>query len=276
MDQETKGYIGETITRAMEGVKAVINPEQQYDINLSTYCVQSPEINELNKAISKAQGEMDGAFKDKSNPFYKSKYADLEAIWGVARKPLSSNGLSVRQWIDHDGIRLVTRLAHSSGQWEIGYWPLTVIKKDPQGVMSSVTYARRGALASILGIFQTDDDGNEASDDCKLERETKSTGKSVTMPKKTTKIEAMGLDTKPASKDIVEIAKEVFPNSEEIPMISTGQAEALELRLEKLADLSKQKFRREFKTLQVSNIEKKKFTAVCKLVSKLEKESKVA
>ncbi len=248
MDQETKDYLVETITQTMKQAS----------------CVQSPDISELNKAISKAQGDLEGAFKDKSNPFYKSKYADLEAIWGVARKPLSSNGLSVRQWIDHEGTRLVTRLAHSSGQWEIGYWPLTVVKKDPQGVMSASTYARRGALASMLGIFQTDDDGNEASDDCKLERDAKSTGKSVAMPKKTVK------------KDIVEVAKEVFTNSTEIQMIAGGQAEALELRLEKLADLSKQKFRREFKTLQVGNIEKKQFTAVCKLVSKLEKESKVA
>ena len=165
MDQETKDYIGQTIKTWSEFGK------RSY--------TQSETIEELNKAVSKAQGEMDGAFKDKSNPFYKSKYADLEAIWGVARKPLSSNGLSVRQWIDHDGTRLVTRLAHSSGQWEIGYWPLTVVKKDPQGVMSASTYARRGALASMLGIFQTDDDGNEASDDCKLEREAKSKGKSV-------------------------------------------------------------------------------------------------
>ena len=248
MDQETKDYLVEAITETMKKAS----------------CVQSSDISELNKAISKAQGDLEGAFKDKNNPFYKSNYADLEAIWGVARKPLSANGLSVRQWIDHDGTRLVTRLAHSSGQWEIGYWPLTVVKKDPQGVMSSATYARRGALASILGIFQTDDDGNEASDDCKLERESKSKGKTVAMP------------TKKKTKDVMAEVKEVFPESREIPMISTGQAEALELRLAKLTDISKQKFKKEFKTMTVGNIEKKQFTSVCKFVSKLEKESKVA
>jgi hypothetical protein len=126
---------------------------------------QSNEIDKLAGALAKAQGKITGALKDSSNPFFKSKYADLAACWDACRAQLSENGLSVIQLtdIDAEGVTVITTLAHESGQWMRG--KLRLMPKDPtaQAVGSAITYARRYALAAIVGLAQVDDDGNEAS-----------------------------------------------------------------------------------------------------------------
>lgn len=125
---------------------------------------QSDQINELAAALSKAQAEMKGAVKESSNPFFKSKYADLESVWDACRKPLTSNGLSVIQTTGLvDGqLCVVTTLAHNSGQWIRGVLPINVERPDPQKVGSAISYARRYALAALVGIYQTDDDAESA------------------------------------------------------------------------------------------------------------------
>jgi len=58
---------------------------------------------------------------------------------------------------------VITRLMHTSGQWiESTLW-LPVGKADAQGVGAAITYARRYALQSILGVPAADDDGNAVS-----------------------------------------------------------------------------------------------------------------
>lgn len=125
---------------------------------------QSIETKEIFTAISKLQSEMKSALKDSSNPFFKSKYADLEACWDAAREPLAKNGLSVIQTQDHENGNdfLVTTLAHHSGQWIKGRLRIVPVKQDPQAMGSAITYARRYSLAAILGLTQTDDDGEAA------------------------------------------------------------------------------------------------------------------
>ncbi len=126
---------------------------------------QSDQINELASALAKAQGRITGALKDSENPFFKSKYADLAAVWDACREALSQNGLAVIQTtgMDEFGLNLETTLAHSSGQWIKGILPIRPIKNDPQGIGSAITYARRYALAALVGVAQVDDDGNAAS-----------------------------------------------------------------------------------------------------------------
>jgi hypothetical protein len=129
--------------------------------------MQSENIADLATALSKLQGALEGAKKDSTNPSFKSKYADLEAVWEAARPLLVPNGLSVTQTM---GIRessgfqttLITTLLHSSGQWISGEMPLLLETQDPQGQGSAITYARRYCLAAILGIHQTDDDAESA------------------------------------------------------------------------------------------------------------------
>jgi hypothetical protein len=125
---------------------------------------QSTEINELAAALSKAQSQITGALKDSSNPFFKSKYADLAACWDACRKQLTENGLSVIQTTNIiDGVVVVTTtLAHSSGQWVRGNLPVKAKDDGPQAQGSGITYARRYALAAIVGLAQIDDDAEAA------------------------------------------------------------------------------------------------------------------
>lgn len=125
---------------------------------------QSSSIAALAAALAKAQAEISGAAKDSANPYFKSKYADLESVWSACRKPLTDNGLSVIQTSQptKHGLMLVTTLAHSSGEWIRGYMPILAKDATAQSQGSGITYARRYALAAIAGVYQTDDDAEAA------------------------------------------------------------------------------------------------------------------
>lgn len=121
---------------------------------------------ELNKALSKAQGEILAPAKETENPFFKSKYADLNAIVEAIKKPLQNNGLSVTQTTRFESgtVILITTLRHESGEEVSGEYPVIPLKQDPQGYGSALTYARRYALQSIMMVAaEEDDDGNAAS-----------------------------------------------------------------------------------------------------------------
>jgi hypothetical protein len=137
----------------------IVNPETG---EVSSVELQSAEINELAKALSKAQGVMTSAQKDGSNPHFRSSYATLSSIIQAARKPLADNCLSVVQSLLPDNT-LVTTLMHESGQWMRSYLKLNPAQNTPQGVGSALTYGRRYSLAAIVGISQDDDDGVEAN-----------------------------------------------------------------------------------------------------------------
>lgn len=136
---------------------------------------RSEQINELATALAKAQGQITGALKDSSNPYYSSKYADLASVWDACRKPLSENGLAVIQMPgrDESGNFVETILSHSSGQWfssKLHFKPGRTDKngvfiplEDSQALGSGITYIRRYALSAMVGIAPEDDDGNAAS-----------------------------------------------------------------------------------------------------------------
>ena len=128
----------------------------------------SESIGKLAEALAKAQGEIEHAAKVADNPFFKSKYADLPAIYDVSRKALAGNGLAVVQAtdIESDGsVMLVTTLMHSSGEWTRSWYPVKPVKNDPQGLGSAMTYSRRYTYSAIVGVaaMNEDDDGNAAS-----------------------------------------------------------------------------------------------------------------
>lgn len=124
----------------------------------------SEQIDQLATSLAKAQGAMTGALKDSANPFFKSKYADLESVWTACRKALTENGLSVVQSASatESGVAVTTMLLHSSGQWMRDTLPLNPKDMSPQGIGSAITYGRRYALAAMAGVYQTDDDGEAA------------------------------------------------------------------------------------------------------------------
>jgi len=125
----------------------------------------SAQIDELSTALSKAQGLIEGAKQDAADPFFKSKYADLASVWDACRAALAVNGLAVIQSPAAEGTRVSvdTLLTHSSGQWVSGTVSVTAKEDSPQAIGSAITYLRRYALQSFVGVAPEDDDANAAS-----------------------------------------------------------------------------------------------------------------
>jgi hypothetical protein len=121
---------------------------------------KSENIQDLAKALCAVQSKIKGAQKDSKNPFFDSKYADLQSVWDSCRELLGANGLSIAQTFEpcENGVVVTTTLLHSSGQWLSGSLRLPAVKQDPQAYGSAITYGRRYALAAMIGIYQTDDD----------------------------------------------------------------------------------------------------------------------
>jgi hypothetical protein len=135
----------------------------------------SEHINELAAALAKAQGQIQGAVKDSTNPAFKSRYADLASVWDACRVALSANGLAVVQGpaLADRGVGVTTRLLHSSGQWAESTLILPMDKATAQGAGSAITYARRYSLAAMVGVApDDDDDGNAASQQQQQQRST--------------------------------------------------------------------------------------------------------
>lgn len=125
------------------------------------------DIDKLAPALVKAQGAVEGALKDRQNPAFRSKYADLSAVWEACKPALQANGLAVLQLptkAPAGHIGLITVILHESGQSisEAFYMPLKDAS-NPQAAGSALTYARRYALSAALGICPEDDDGNGAA-----------------------------------------------------------------------------------------------------------------
>ena len=126
---------------------------------------QSETIGKLAEALAKAQGTIRHAVRSAENPFFKSRYADLAAVWTACREPLSANGLAVVQTtVAGDAVTVVTTLIHSSGEWVSGELSVLPAKRDPQVAGSAITYLRRYGLAAIAGVATEDDDAESATD----------------------------------------------------------------------------------------------------------------
>jgi hypothetical protein len=122
-------------------------------------------IKQISTALVKAQSEMSNAKKGSSNPFFKSKYADLNSIREASIPVLNSHGISVLQPIVHiDGKNFVkTILLHESGESLDSHTEIVYSKSnDAQAQGSGISYARRYGLQSFLCIGADDDDGNNA------------------------------------------------------------------------------------------------------------------
>lgn len=126
----------------------------------------SNEIGDLAKALAAARKKFKAVKKEQTNPFFKSKYADLSAVIEATEAALSEHGLSIIQSpITHETMAgVTTMLVHESGQWMRGDLLLPVAKGDAQGVGSAITYARRYSYQGMVNVAaETDDDANSAS-----------------------------------------------------------------------------------------------------------------
>ncbi|MGE4297900.1 MAG: ERF family protein [Desulfovibrionaceae bacterium] len=128
----------------------------------------SPEITHLAKAMLHVHKALPIAQKDRENPFTKSRYATLNSVVETCREALLAQGVWVSQYpvpaeIGHLG--LVTKLVHAeSGEWQSSLLVMPLPKADPQGYGSALTYARRYALSTLVGLVtELDDDAQAAT-----------------------------------------------------------------------------------------------------------------
>lgn len=127
--------------------------------------LMSENISAIAKALVAAQKVMGNATKDSKNPFFKSKYADLNAVREAVLPALNSNGISVLQpTIYQDGKKFVqTVLLHESGEFISGLTEILSAKElDAQAQGSGISYARRYGLQSLANVGAEDDDGQAA------------------------------------------------------------------------------------------------------------------
>jgi len=132
----------------------------------------SETIGAIASALAKAQAELTNPDKAliatirASNPREKDqtfRYAALSSGLDIVRKTLGGHEIATVQTtaIDKDAglIRLTTTLAHSSGEWLSSEWPVCAISETatPRRMGAALTYARRYALFTLVGIAGEDD-----------------------------------------------------------------------------------------------------------------------
>src|SRR5215469_12477863 len=91
------------------------------------------------------------------------RYAPLSSGLDIVRKTLSQHEIATVQTTSIDEVagivRLSTVLAHASGEWIASDWPVCPIAETerPQRMGAALTYARRYALFTLVGIAGEDD-----------------------------------------------------------------------------------------------------------------------
>jgi hypothetical protein len=126
----------------------------------------SDQIEKVAAAIVNAQKEMGNAVKDSKNPFFKSTYADINAIREVILPVAAKYDLAILQLpATLEGKNYIeTVILHSSGQFVAAMDEVVVAKQnDPQSKLAAQTYTRRGSMQASWNIGAEDDDGNTAS-----------------------------------------------------------------------------------------------------------------
>mgnify|MGYP006268797261 CR=1 FL=1 len=122
----------------------------------------------LLKALVGFQSECPAVKKSADNPFFKSKYATLDAIQHHIQPYLTKYGLVIVQKniTNEHGLYVMTDVIESStGELISSVFPIIVQKNTPQEYGSAVSYAKRYSLSGLLNLIiaDEDDDGNMAS-----------------------------------------------------------------------------------------------------------------
>src|SRR4029078_9035870 len=132
----------------------------------------SDTIATIAAALAKAQVELTNPEKSLvatiRSPFPREadrtfRYAPLSTGLDIVRKSLGRHEIAIIQSTDIDKeaglLRLTTILAHSSGEWVCSEWPVCQISDigSAQRMGAALTYARRYALFTLVGIAGADD-----------------------------------------------------------------------------------------------------------------------
>jgi hypothetical protein len=117
-------------------------------------------MQELYKKIAAAKLEIGAISKDSTNPFFKSKYFDINALLMHVEPILHRHGLMVLQPIINGEVFSI--IVDDAGNTIQSGLKLSD-NKDPQKLGSEITYFRRYTLQSLLSLQAEDDDANKAS-----------------------------------------------------------------------------------------------------------------
>src|SRR5215471_13007417 len=130
----------------------------------------SETIGAIAAALAKAQGQLVNPEKSLIGTIFGGsggersfRYAPLSSGLDIVRKTLSQHEIATVQTtgIDQSAgiVRLSTVLAHASGEWIASDWPVCAISETaaPQRMGAALTYARRYALFTLVGIAGEDD-----------------------------------------------------------------------------------------------------------------------
>ena len=108
-----------------------------------------------------AKKEIGKISKDSTNPFFKSKYFDVNALLEHVEPILQYHGLVLLQPIKNNAVFTIIVDSESGEQIDSGITLPNLT--DPQKLGSAITYYRRYTLQSLLGLQAEDDDANKAS-----------------------------------------------------------------------------------------------------------------
>lgn len=117
------------------------------------------------KKLLEIQKEIGAIKKDSTNPFFKSKYFDINSLLEQVKPVLNKHGVVLLQAVSNiDGkLSLTTSLIDAeSGDKVSDTCPLPETV-DAQKAGSAITYFRRYALQSLLALEAEDDDANSVS-----------------------------------------------------------------------------------------------------------------
>lgn len=132
----------------------------------------SETIGAIATALAKAQGQLSNPEKSLTatirSPFPREgnrtfRYASLAKGLDIVRKSLGQHEIATIQTTRIDEatgqIRLTTLLAHTSGEWISSDWPICPSSETsaPHRIGAALTYARRYALFTLVGITGEDD-----------------------------------------------------------------------------------------------------------------------
>ena len=195
----------------------------------------SESIASLAAALAKAQVELVNPEKSLTATIQSTggidqtfRYAPLSSGLDIVRKTLGQHEIATVQTTSVDQtagtINLTTVLAHSSGEWIASDWPVCVVRETPHRRGAALTYARRYALFTLVGIAGEDD----------LDAPDLTTPTNQTSGAETPKVEGHrrlnGGHQNPAPRSILRVDRRVGSNSNK-PILGPEASAALRDRL---------------------------------------------
>src|SRR3979490_1074721 len=131
----------------------------------------SESVAAIATALAKAQTELSNpekamvgtVYNNRSDSPQSFRYASLSSGLDIIRKPLGSQQIAIAQTTDIDRangmVNLTTVLLHTSGEWISSDWPVCQLSETsaPRRMGAALTYARRYALFTMVGIAGEDD-----------------------------------------------------------------------------------------------------------------------